>query len=560
MKDADVIIIGSGIGSLTTGLCLAQAGKKVLILEQHYVPGGWCHSFYLNGYRFSPGVHFIGEIDKGEAVCQMYEGLGIANDLVFFRQNKNGYDHAHVGKERFDLPAGKDQLIHNLQTIFPDEHRGISRYVNVIDAARKELNVVSELKTPLDHILVPYTMRNLGRYALFTLERVINWYIKDPLLKAFLNIQCGNHGLAPKKASFAMHAGMMGHYLGGGFYPMGGGSAIVKAFTKAIKARGGQIITKTKVQKILVRGKGSKYQATGVQLADGSKLYAPQIVSNADPGKTYGELIGPEFLPKKLKRRLAQTTYSSPSLILFLTVNADLRQYGMDSGNIWYVNSENLNMAYDKLLQTPPAEGEHFQGMFITSPTLKDPSCYDGKFHTIEAITFTKYDYFLPYEKSTSGNRSAAYERFKEKLMEKMIRTLDRVLPGIRKKIVHSELGTPLTNTFYIEATKGNCYGTEKILKQIGPFGYQAKSPIENLFLCGASTIGHGVMGASNSGLATAVKMLGLKRPSQLLTPSEGQHLQIYPAEQPMQWPDSVVKKMAVRKQRRERRNTLHST
>ena len=54
MEEFDSIIIGSGAGGLTTALCLARAGQKVLVLEQHDVPGGWCHSFTLNGQRFSP--------------------------------------------------------------------------------------------------------------------------------------------------------------------------------------------------------------------------------------------------------------------------------------------------------------------------------------------------------------------------------------------------------------------------------------------------------------------------------------------------------------------------
>ena len=77
---------------------------------------------------------------------------------------------------------------------------------------------------------------------------------------------------------------------------------------------------------------------------------------------------------------------------------------------------------------------------------------------------------------------------------------------------MHKDLGTPLTNKYYVNTTKGSVYGTEKSFKQIGPFAYKAETEIENLYMTGASILSHGVAGASYSGVETASKILGCKQ------------------------------------------------
>jgi len=296
MKEFDTIVIGSGAGGLATALCLAREGQKVLVLEQHSVPGGWCHSFTLNGQRFSPGVHYIGLLDAGQSTEVLYKGLGVANDLIFFRMNSKGYDHCHIGSAKIDLPAGIHNLQESLISQFPKEEKNIKEYLHLIQKVNEELQLMPKLKGLWQKITVPFRTKNFGKFALFSLKRVINWHVKDPLLKAVLNAQCGDHGLPPSKASFPVHCSVMNHYFDGGFYPMGGGSGIVKAMTNKIKKHDGIIKTNAAVSKILIKDK----VAYGVELKNGEQFYAKNIVSNADPSITFLQLVGEENIKQKV--------------------------------------------------------------------------------------------------------------------------------------------------------------------------------------------------------------------------------------------------------------------
>lgn len=543
----DSIIIGSGAGGLTTAICLAREGQKVLVLEQHDVPGGWCHSFYLNGHRFTPGVHYVGLLGEGESTSDLYKGLGIANDLVFFRMNSDGYEHCRIGDEKIDFPSDLETLINRLSERFPKEKKRIRKYLTLVRTVSTELQLLPKLSGFWDTVTVPYRTRHMGKFGLFSLKRVINWHIKDPLLKNILNIQCGDHGLQPRKASFPLHCAVMDHYFNGAYYPMGGGGALIKSMTNAIKLYGGEIRTNQTVKRIILEGKVKK-KAIGIELMGGKRLFARNIISNADVGVTYLDLIGKENISKKLQKKLEKTKYSCTSLMLFLTVDMDLRKAGIDSGNIWMMPNIDADKMYDTMMNSDITAGDEFECLFISCTTLKDPSGFDGKHHTIEAITYIDYKAFEAFENEWQ-NRSQAYTDFKEHLTQKMVNGLEKAIPGIRKHIVYQELGTPITNEYYINTTRGNVYGTEKSFGQIGPFAFKSKSEIENLYLCGASILSHGVAGASHSGVNTAAIILG-KKPVELLTYDENQQLRIYEAEDSSDYPEWLLKKMEVKKAR----------
>ncbi len=534
METFDTIIIGSGVGGLATAICLARAGQKVLVLEQHYVPGGWSHSFTLKGQRFSPGVHYVGLIDEGDSTNELYRGLGIANDMVFFRMNPKAYEHCIINNETIDLPAGIDNLKKALTIRFPKEEKNINEYVSLIEKVSYELQLMPKLKGWWQKITVPFRTKNFGKYALFPLKKVIGWHIKDSLLKAVLNIQCGDHGLPPSRACFPVHCSVMSHYFNGGFYPMGGGGGIVKAMTNGVKRFGGEVRVKQFVDKILIE----KNKAIGVQLKDGQQLFAKTIVSNADPSITYLNLIGTENLSKRLIKKLEKTKYSVTSLILFLTLDIDVTQFGIDSGNIWKLKDENMDAHFQDLMVNDVAMGDEFPALFISCTTIKDPVSFNGRFHNFEIVTFINYD-TLPDFIGENDYHTENYKVFKDKVIAKLMNTMEKIIPGAKQHIVQAELGTPKTNQFYVNSTKGNVYGTEKTLSQVGPFSYKNKSEIENLYLCGASTLSHGVGGATHSGVSAAALILNCEK-DDLLLDDANQKIRIYDAEDQSSWPEWI--------------------
>ena len=553
MQEVDTIIIGSGAGGLATALCLARAGQKVLVLEQHYVPGGWCHSFVRDGHTFSPGVHFVGHTHEGGSGKILFEGLGIANDLVLFEQNKQGYDHNIVGDQHFRMPAGVANLQAALQARFPEEKRAIAQYLWMVEQVHKELHdalIVNNLK---DIITMPWRTRHLGRMGWWKLKKVQDFYLKNPYLKTFLALQCGNYGLPPNRAPFVVHTVLANHCMSGTMYPRGGGAALVKAFTKNIKQLGGTIRTSAGVGKILLKENSETHQAIGVELVSGEKIYAKQVVSNADPHKTFNHLVGKDFLSKKLTKKLQNTTYSTAALNLFLIVDTDLRKAGMDSGNIWYSAYPDLDRVYQEFMDIDILEKPHFPAMFVTSPTLKDPVSFDGKHHTVEAIAFVNYASFQQFENLKYGERTEAYNLFKEKIIAKMLSTLEKSVPGITQATVMKELGTPTTANHYINSTDGTSYGPEMSMSQLGPLRFSPKTEIEGLFLCGAATLSHGILGATNSGVIAAAKILGCSQ-ADLLNNHENQHLRVYSAESDKNWPEWLKKKQTIRQQRAQKK------
>ena len=117
---------------------------------------------------------------------------------------------------------------------------------------------------------------------------------------------------------------------------------------------------------------------------------------------------------------------------------------------------------------------------------------------------------------------------------------------------------TALLLIFLLTAFKlqTNFLAEQKKFTQIGPFSFKNKSEIKNLYLCGASTLSHGVGGASHSGVEAAAQMLNVKS-EELMVDNENQKLRIYDAENYDAFPEFIKQKIEDRKRRFKETTTI---
>jgi len=541
MPNWDAIVVGSGVGGLGAAVALSNLGQKVLVLEQHYLPGGWCHTFALEGHKFSPGVHYIGQLQEGGRMRTLLEGLGVGGDIEFMELNPDAFDHVVFKDETFDIPSGQERFEQRLIERFPHERDGIRRYFKMMKKvdAGLALAMSSKLSGIWGKLKLLLRAPSFVFSGLKPLSQVIGRYISDPKLKAILESRAGDHGVAPDEVPFLQHVAIDCHYWDGAWFPKGGGGAIPRAFIARLRNNGGEIRIRTAVERILIEGDGDERRAVGVRLEDGEEIGANVVISNADVWVTYNKLVGNAHISKSLASRVHRMKPSVSALSLFMAADIDADALGLDSGNYWILVDPDVSATYRQAEDSDLTAKGPFPGGFLTVTTKKDPSKMHAGLHSMEAFTFVSYDAFQRWKDSSFGDRPEDYEAFKQHLTDRMLDTLEIVIPNLRDHLKLCELGTPLTNDFYVAAHRGNLYGQAKSLSQIGPGAPRIRTEINGLFHCGQSTSAHGVLGSLATGVIAASKVRGRKM-DDLLSFNEGGTVRCHPAESVVQENETV--------------------
>ncbi|MDJ0698246.1 MAG: NAD(P)/FAD-dependent oxidoreductase [Woeseiaceae bacterium] len=508
----DAIIIGSGMGGLTTAALLSTLGKRVCVLEQHYTAGGYTHSYERNGYEWDVGVHYIGDVGAPTRTRKLFDFL-TAKQLDWAPMDPE-YDRFFVGDKVFSAVAGKREFRENLVARFPDEEAAIDRYLVLLSEASGALSTfgMSRVARPWQRRLAMPFMK-MPEHAFRSTWDVLSELTSNRDLIAVLCGQWGDMGLPPKRSAFLAHAMIARHYLYGGFYPVGGSWRIADTIIPQIKASGGEVFTYARVSRVCLENG----RVAGVEMKDGTRIPCDTVVSSAGIDNTFNHLLtAPERDAFGYDEMLSSVRPSMAHLCVYIGLEGTAEELGLPKTNFWIYPSNDFDKHVEDFENDIEAP---FPVVYISFPSAKDPD-YENRHpgtSTIEIVAPAPYAWFEPWKGTTWGKRGDDYEAFKEKLTGRLLRHLYDRLPHLEGRIDYRETSTPLSTEWFSNYHRGELYGLDHTAQRLQQDWLGPRTRIPGLWLTGQDTLTCGVTGAMMAGLLTTSAMIGPRKAGKLM-------------------------------------------
>lgn len=507
----DAIVIGSGLGGMTTALLLAERGQRVALLERHYVLGGFTHVFRRKGWEWDVGVHYVGEVHRPQSVLRQLFDHVTGGELQWAEMGEV-YDRIVFGDEEYPLRAGVSAFKEGLRERFttPAHARSIDAYVDaVFDAvkASRSFFVEKALGSVSAWAASGLMRRKYLAHTRKTTWEVLRSLTDDPRLVGVLCGQYGDYGLPPKQSSFGMHASLVKHYLAGGCYPVGGSARIAETIVPRLEAAGGVALTNAEVETLLVEGGA----VTGVRMADGREIRAARVVSNAGVMGTFERLVPPQERERLgIASKLRPLRPSAAHASLYLGLRGTAAELRLPKANYWIYPDGGYD--HDANVERYLAdEGAPLPVAYISFPSAKDPDFerrYPGR-ATIEIVTLAPWERWSRWAEHPWKKRGDDYQAAKQRLAERLLEPLLRHEPQVQAAIELQELSTPLSTRHFTAYGHGEIYGLSHDPERFEQKLLRPKTPIKDLWLTGQDVVTCGVGGALLSGFLTASAITG---------------------------------------------------
>lgn len=465
----NAIVIGGGVGGLCTAARLLKNGYAVKVLEKEDKVGGRAHRLTNKGYTFDTGPTLLMMTDV------LYDTFAYCgknfDDYIELLQLEPNYQVAFADKSRITVSSNLPHFQKELAQFDPKAPSQFYRYFSdVAEIYRIARNnfIDKNFNTILDFINPKSGMELMRKRGTSKLYNFVSSYFKDERLRQLFSFQSMYLGVSPHEAP-AVYSVVSYMETGLGiWYPKGGMYKLSEALQQLVQDLGGEIITKSSVEQIMIEDK----KAVGVKTAK-ARYDADLVIANSDLVYTYKNLIDAANRPSMPEEKLDSYKQASSALLFYWGV--DDKCEGMLHHNVYLCKDFKKNLEeifHEKVLPRDPS-------FYTYIPTKTDPSLAPaGKSVFYVLVPVPNLQAKVNWEKGIARIKRQVLSRLKTEF------GLD-----ISAKIKTETIFTPKDFESKFNLHVGSAFGLSHHFFQSGYFRPSNKSKdIKDLYFVGAST------------------------------------------------------------------------
>ncbi|PWL39321.1 NAD(P)/FAD-dependent oxidoreductase [Flagellimonas aquimarina] len=496
----NTIVIGGGLAGLTAGATLTKFGKKVLLLEQHHKPGGCATTFKRGDFIVEVGLHEMCGLEKDGAILQLFHMLDVDQGVELLQVPEL---YAVLSdQEKFVFPHTYAAASKALINKYPEDEKGIKRFMKFIDGLRKEGVKLprTPLKRKLLYPLMPLLYPNLVEASRHTVGSWLDKYISNENAKLDLVAHIGYWGDDPYTLSMFYFGLPFSSFIGsGGFFIKGGSQVLSDHLAAYIQKHGGTLLLGKKAEKIITKNG----QVTGVSFRDSfNENLEPETISCDNVVANCAIPVVPNMLDEPhaslLKDKIGSQSISCALFCLYLGFKSDITAFGVEHYSN-FIKGDDVKSLKDVY---PNYNGDWSKRSFILVDYSKIDSQLAPPGKSVGAICCT--DYLEDWD----GLSTKDYKTKKEEVAQILLQRLEKQFPGIRESIEYYEVATPKTIERFTSNTDGSVYGFAQSKEQSGTKRFRNNFLIPNLYFASAWAFpGGGFEGSIMAGFLAALQM-----------------------------------------------------
>ena len=477
------VVVGSGFGGLAAAIRLAAAGHEVTVLEKRDRIGGRAYQYELGGFRFDGGPTVLTAPFMFEELFALAgERLADHVQLVPLDPFYRSFD---AEGRPFDYHASESAMLAEVTARNPEDAAGFQRLGRRISGIFDAFYPYTERPMMQPQVMLAMLPYLLQHRAMLDVDRLVNSCVRDPFLRQALSFHPLLIGGEPARTPALYSLIVEFERRWGVHYAIGGTGALVNALGELLGRLGGRIKLGADVERILVANR----RAVGVQLADSTTHSADVVVSNADPGFTYGTLLGGEPRAWLARTRMRQARPSMSLHVLYFGADRTWPDSPLAHHTMLFAGDQRAAM---RRVFGRGVTGRHAAGdrgaapavedmfLYVHVPTRTDPSVAPAGCEALYVLVAT------PALPEPSPDPQEDLARVRAAVLDVLDPTY---LPGLAEHLVVEHAIGPEHFRDVLNSPQGAAFSLRPTLFQSGWFRPHNRSrAVRDLYLVGAGT------------------------------------------------------------------------